>query len=224
MVASRTLPPSLVSLTAAAQDTFSHQQHQELACTTCHATAEGHGALTFAAPRGCQLCHHQRPAQSECSACHEPPTLQSAMLSRVRVTVTDTLVRERPVHFRHEQHAEIRCVQCHTAPVTLATAAAVRGCTDCHDDHHAAQRSCVSCHASEQVEQAHAPPIDAHVACDACHRAATVERLVPDRSFCLTCHEPQAREHYPDRECTVCHMLASPEGYRGRWTARGVRR
>ena len=200
------------------QDTFSHAQHTDLSCLTCHRTADGHGALTFAPPRGCQICHHQAPATSDCAQCHATDTLAAAYAGQVRIAVRDAPVRERHATFTHEAHGELRCVACHTAPVTLAVPATVAACSDCHDDHHAAGRACVTCHASDHVRQAHALPADAHVRCDACHEPVTVARLTPDRSFCLTCHQPQAVDHHAERECTVCHMLAEPEAFRGRLT------
>jgi len=41
--------------------------------------------------------------------------------------------------------------------------------------------------------------------------------LTPTRSFCLTCHDAEV-DHYAPKECTVCHLQATPEGYRTRLT------
>ena len=49
--------------------------------------------------------------------------------------------------------------------------------------------------------------------CVQCHQSATVARLTPTRSFCLTCHSPKV-DHYAPTECTECHFQASPETYR----------
>lgn len=193
---------------AAPADTFSHKQHERLACLVCHTTREGHGRLTFEPPRGCQICHHQAPETSDCASCHAPDELATPATGHVRVAVHDAPVRERPADFLHDAHAPVACVTCHTAPVTLAVAPAVARCSDCHTDHHTAARECAACHASEHVHDSHAPPADAHVACDACHAGETVRGLLPDRAFCLTCHETE-RQHYAERECTVCHMLAT---------------
>jgi hypothetical protein len=65
------------------------------------------------------------------------------------------------------------------------------------------------------MRAAHADDIAAsHQKCDACHTASTVAMLVPDRSFCLTCHGDLQPDHYPRKECTTCHFLAPPAAYR----------
>jgi len=194
-------------------DSFSHDRHKQLACLTCHTTRSGHGGgLTFEAPRGCQICHHQAPTTSKCASCHASNELTEALPETVTVTVRDHPARSRAVGFTHAVHDDIQCAQCHTAPVSLDPVAAVVTCTSCHEDHHQARRDCAGCH-SVDVRAAHADSLNAHLGCDACHREAKIAALVPDRGLCLTCHAPQ-RDHYPDRECTPCHMQATPEGYR----------
>jgi hypothetical protein len=198
---------------AAPLDTFPHDRHTQLACLTCHASSREHARLTFAPPRGCQICHHQAPATSACASCHTAGALAPSHPATVRVTVGDRPVKDRSVPFAHPTHAALRCVTCHTTAVTLNPDAPVATCRSCHEDHHAAARDCAACHAGADPRATHQPPVEAHVACDACHPEATVARLVPDRALCLTCHVPQ-REHYVDRECTVCHFQATPDAYR----------
>jgi hypothetical protein len=192
-------------------DSFSHDRHKQLACLTCHTTSRGHGRLTFEAPRGCQICHHQAPATSKCATCHAANELMEAQPETVTVAVREHAARSRTVGFTHEAHAEVRCAQCHTAPVSLDPAAEVVTCKSCHEDHHQAERNCSVCH-SVDVRAAHPDSLNTHAGCDACHREATVAALVPDRGLCLTCHEKQ-RDHYADRECTTCHLQATPDGY-----------
>jgi hypothetical protein len=202
-----------LSLLAAPPDTFSHDQHADLSCLTCHETSTGHGRLTFEPPRGCQICHHQAPAASDCAQCHRAVELSAALAVTVSVAVQGRASRERPVDFLHDRHADLRCLDCHTAPVTLGVSPAAATCTDCHDDHHAAGRACVTCHAPAARDTVHAPPAEAHRGCDACHAAQTVASLFPDRPFCLTCHTADG-DHHPEKECTVCHFGTSPEEYR----------
>jgi hypothetical protein len=118
------------------------------------------------------------------------------------------------VTFDHGAHVNVKCVECHTIPVTLDPGADVLRCAACHDAHHAAARSCVACHTGSGTELrlAHAPPVTAHEACDACHQPAIVGRLVPDRRLCITCHVKQ-QDHYAAQECTVCHFQAAPAEY-----------
>ncbi len=193
-------------------DTFEHARHRSLACLTCH-RVQGSSRLTFEAPRGCQICHHQAPEQSRCATCHEAGELTATTAHQVAVAVRGHESRTRPVSFRHETHRDLACTACHTAGVGLATPDSVRACAACHDDHHAAGRACATCHDQQVTYPSHAPPVEAHGGCDACHEPATVSRLVPDRALCLTCHAAQ-RDHEPAGECTTCHFLADPAAYR----------
>ncbi len=197
------------SLSPSSADTFSHSRHRHLACLTCHDPASKGGRLTFEAPRGCEICHHQRPAKADCATCHQQVKLAPARPVQVAVTVPRHQPRRRTVPFEHPEHASLACTACHVTPVTLAPADSVLSCAGCHADHHAADRTCATCHRSAGTREAHARPVQAHVACAACHTEATVARLVPTRSFCLTCHEP-AQDHYAGRECSTCHFQRSP--------------
>ncbi len=194
-------------------DTFPHDRHRTFACITCHTTRQGHGRLTFVAPRGCQLCHHQAAATSNCASCHEERERAAPATVSVRVTVSGHAARERPVTFRHDRHHDLRCVACHTTPATLAPEPAAATCRACHESHHAAGRDCAFCHERADPRAAHATLPDLHVGCDNCHAVAIVAQLTPDRPFCRTCHAEQ-QGHYPDRECAVCHFLSSPDEFR----------
>jgi nitrate/TMAO reductase-like tetraheme cytochrome c subunit len=194
----------------AAADTFPHPRHRRLACITCHLTGSGHGRLTFERPRGCQICHHQRPQQTDCATCHRESGRSTPLARTIAIAVRDSAPRSRTVRFAHPTHRELRCVECHTEPVSLEPAGEVLACRACHGDHHAAGRSCATCHSGEQLRTAHRRDLAAsHQACDACHTATTVARLTPDRTFCLTCHQPQS-EHYPRGQCATCHFLKEP--------------
>jgi len=201
-----------------AADSFPHPRHRRLACLTCHVTSSGDARLTFEAPRGCQICHHERPAANDCVRCHRPEALQPPLPVTFAVHVERRPAAERRAQFTHSAHTARRCVECHTAPVSLEAPAPVRRCASCHENHHQAKIACASCHAGEDTRTAHARPVDAHRRCDACHRPSTVAALTPDRSFCLTCHQPQTANHFAAKECTACHFLATPERYRQQLT------
>jgi hypothetical protein len=194
---------------ASPADTFSHPRHRRLACITCHDPASKGRRLTFEPPRGCEICHHQRPARADCAACHARDELADPHPVQVAVTVEQRAARQRTVPFAHGPHEKVACTTCHVAPVTLAPADSVLSCSACHADHHAAGRTCATCHRSAETLAAHRPPVQAHAACDGCHQPATVARLAPTRSFCLACHQP-AQDHYQDRECSACHFLRTP--------------
>jgi len=207
-------PPARVSDPAAfPADTFSHQRHRQLACITCHSSTARRSSLTFEPPRGCQICHHQGPARSQCATCHEKEQLPATNEVTVQVAVPKHQPRPRTVAFAHSEHSGLSCVQCHTVPVSLAPESKVERCLTCHDDHHATNRDCAACHQTAEIDDVHALPVDAHAGCVQCHQSATVARLTPTRSFCLTCHSPKV-DHYAPTECTECHFQASPEAYR----------
>ncbi len=192
-------------------DTFSHDRHKALPCLTCHPSTDQRSRLTFEPPRGCQLCHHQAE-QKPCATCHTAAEVREGAAS-VTIAVANHPARTRTVPFAHATHDRVACASCHTTPVTKAAAAAVKTCTSCHESHHEADRSCASCHTQADIKAAHRSQPEQHEACDACHAPATVARLTPTRSFCVTCHVEQTRHEAP-RQCTVCHFLASPDAYR----------
>jgi Class III cytochrome C family len=208
-------PGGPIARTTALADTFSHRTHRKLACITCHSTTSQTSTLTFQPPRGCQICHHQRPTKTDCASCHQPGEIEPARSVTVRVTVPRESPRDRTVEFEHAGHADLACTECHSTAVTLEPAEPVATCTACHDNHHTAGLDCAACHRTEGIIQAHAPPVDAHRACDECHTAATVAALQPTRSFCLACHSSET-DHYQQKECTLCHLQAAPGDYRAR--------
>ena len=201
----------------AAADTFPHARHKALSCITCHTSRSQRTRLTFQPPRGCQICHHQAPATNDCAVCHRPTELLTPESVTVQVTVAGRPRRDHAARFDHDKHRAVKCVVFHTTPVTLDPDPKTAACTACHDDHHARGRRCVACHSGEapEVRAAHAPPAEAHVACAACHAATVVAGLVPDRALCVSCHGKQV-DHYPTRECTVCHFGVTPEALRPR--------
>jgi len=207
----------------AVADTFPHERHRKLACITCHTSASQRSRLTFQPPRGCQICHHQAPQTANCVACHRPTELAAPDSVTVQVAVADRPARDHPARFEHAKHGSVKCVACHTTSVTLTPDQKTAACAACHDDHHAAGRSCVACHngGGPEFRPAHAPPVDAHVGCDACHSPAIVARLVPNRALCLSCH-PAQRDHYADRECTPCHFQSTPATFRDRLRKRSA--
>jgi len=206
--------PVLAVPARASVDSFPHSRHRALACLTCHATGTLHGRLTFEPPRGCQICHHQPSQQTRCPVCHSDDQRAAPRSLTISIAVRDSAPRDRPVLFAHTKHAALLCARCHTEPVTMAPSAAVRGCRDCHENHHTAARNCSNCHKGDQLRVAHGRDISAsHQACTSCHTATTVALLTPDRSFCLTCHERRTN-HYPMGQCSTCHFLKSPDELR----------
>ena len=203
-------PAAFVSVAPA--DSFEHARHKDLTCITCHRTSSRSADLSFTPPRGCQICHHSSTAGHTCAECHEASSL-GPKTSRVTVTVPAHAPRPREVTFRHAQHEDVACKQCHTTPVSLEAAPAVKECAACHEQHHTEAKDCAACHAGGNITAPHTPPALAHQACTFCHANADIAPLVPTRPFCLTCHQPQA-EHFPPQECTSCHLGESPAEWR----------
>jgi hypothetical protein len=202
-------PESRTDVSASSSDTFPHARHTKLACLTCHDLRSKERRLTFEAPRGCQICHHQRPAEAKCASCHHPDQLAATVPEQVAVAVPRHDRRRRTVQFPHAAHDTLACAGCHTTPITMAPADSVRTCAGCHTNHHAESRDCAACHRTGEITVAHRLPVQAHAACDACHTPATVARLVPTRSLCLTCHKSQ-QDHYQPKECSTCHFQRTP--------------
>ncbi len=205
---------------AAVADSFEHAKHKKLACVNCHDVKSKVSKVTFVAPRGCFACHHQAPANDKCAQCHGPDEVKGlSHVERlvVKTTAPKAVTRTRDVTFRHEAHADAKCLDCHATPVMLGPTPKAKACEGCHDQHHAAQVGCATCHNAQTNRDAHTRA--AHVECTACHARETVQRLQPDRKFCLSCHEATV-DHYPAQECTQCHMLASPDAWRPRLLAR----
>jgi hypothetical protein len=203
--------------TRAPVDSFEHRPHRRLACIVCHTNATGGRGLTFEPPRGCDICHHQRPANDRCGNCHQPGELATERTMALHITVPRQSDRTRTVGFSHPAHQQYQCMECHQAAVTMGLAPQVASCRDCHDNHHEPVRDCNTCHTGYDIRARHEPGIEAsHQRCDACHTASTVRMLVPTRSFCAACHAEQETDHHPGKECSVCHLLSEPAEWRRR--------
>jgi hypothetical protein len=213
--------PQAQSPPPAPADTFPHARHTSLACIECHETASGRGGLTFEAPRGCLICHHQAPPQARCAACHQTEELAVPQPAAMTISIPGRAPIQRPVGFLHSNHTTFTCTSCHTTPVTLAPAPAKAQCAECHDEHHTEVRRCTACHTLAAPATSHPSLEVAHQRCDACHAAANVARLTPTRNFCATCHTTYAANHYEPRECSTCHFLATPAAYRSKLRSNG---
>jgi len=196
---------------------FEHDGHKKVACITCHNVTSRQSAVTFEQPRGCMICHHESPRTTrDCAACHSAEQVrgfQHAEELRVQTTAPKAPLRVRTVQFRHATHENAKCTDCHVGKVNLAVKPAAKACEGCHESHHDAKRDCANCHRVDTNFEAHTR--ESHVECTSCHAKEIVARLVPDRSFCLGCH-PATVDHYAEKECTVCHLLQSPDEFRPR--------
>jgi len=207
---SAALPPPV------AVDSFNHDRHNKLPCTTCHDPASKKSKLTFEPPRGCQICHHQAPSKSDCASCHEAAEMASPHQIEVSISPAGRAPRVRTIGFNHDRH-QLPCTTCHVAPVTMTLADSVATCRGCHAQHHQVERDCAGCHrAAVQVSKAHG--LADHEGCAACHTASPVRDLQPTRNFCLACHGVD-QDHYQGAECSTCHLQSDPAAFKPRLAA-----
>jgi hypothetical protein len=190
--------------------TFTHARHKALQCSSCHSSAETHGAVTISRPAGCRDCHHSTEQKATCTTCHKtPPPLDETV--SVAMTVW-TAPRDRTLSFAHERHTKLECRTCHTAPGTLVAQAS---CVSCHGDHHYPTATCASCHPAKPIAtQREHPRQTTHAGCSGagCHRDAAVLALPATRSVCLVCHREQTN-HKPGGDCGTCHLVTwQPNG------------
>lgn len=185
---------------------FSHGEHREQKCATCHSSRVRHGALIVQSEAQCQSCHHQQANRTNCAACHQAAELRTARTRdrAIQLAVTGQAVQRR-LRFDHEQHGDVQCAQCHTNTLTRAPEGA--DCSSCHDSHHTAEANCVTCHAGGNPIAAHEARDHATCASASCH-GARAPRLPNTRAACLMCHTAQTN-HAPGRTCENCHRVTS---------------
>ena len=211
-------------------DHFSHVVRADVSCTACHSDAtyftsrqapdgsadravdprHGKSRVTAAS---CDGCHHAPTNQLACTTCHAG----DARLDSTRRVVMALALRppeaprSRNVDFQHAQHTTSECTQCHA---TARDVRAVVPCSQCHTDHHRERATgCVACHGTRLLAT-HSR--DAHFTCANCHEREVFTRLLPDRTFCVSCHAKQS-DHVPSRdECTTCHLRLTPDELRQR--------
>lgn len=213
------------------RETFDHASHivrANVACSQCHTSADffasgkdpsdsskrrldpRHGKSTLTAA-SCMNCHHSTSAALSCAACHNAePTARGISVTLPLRLLSKNAPSSRAVTFEHRDHQNAECESCHTS---RETPRAVVACTSCHDKHHAETTAkCASCHGTEMLAE---HTIEDHFACASCHARQTAAALLPNRAFCVSCHAKEA-DHKPDRECSPCHMQATPAALRTR--------
>lgn len=182
---------------------FSHRRHRAVECTSCHLSAQSHGALKVRTRDDCTACHHSPRRSAGCSHCHEASELaQSGRTVRIRTSVSKA-VNERVLPFAHSLHGELSCGDCHGAGPDHRPRT---DCAACHDRHHTEARDCQRCHRPGDVK-AH-PTSDVHAGCGGagCHADRAVTSLRWSRNVCVACHQDRAK-HEAGRDCATCHQV-----------------
>jgi len=174
---------------------FTHTPHLKRAnldCTFCHTAMEQHGGTKLEGVAACNDCHHNRSSGASCSVCHSGGT-----------GTPQGIIAHEVGDFDHARHggAGLSCTTCHTGSTMSATSV---DCAACHAVHHQARSSCLACHRAGTTPQ---HPTEVHVAgCTGCHGEASGWIDTWTREICGVCHTDRD-EHYPDRPCSVCHIV-----------------
>lgn len=190
---------------------FGHGNHGGENCGSCHGVQERHGTIEVRGVDDCRSCHHAEPASASCRSCHGtedfgPLPIMVTRTLDIRVGSLDRPERELP--FRHEQHQEMDCLQCHTETTGLRPWPSEDGdCSSCHAEHHAPDSPCYSCHLPV-AEGAH--DVTTHLGCSGtgCHTdvPAGIASVPRTREMCLSCHT-DLTDHEPSKNCSDCHIL-----------------
>lgn len=190
------------------QESFSHPEHTEVECIACHSNRTRHGELTVRTQGDCFSCHHatETAAAHGCGECHGPAEMGRVqqVTTTMRMTVGDA-ERIRALPLDHEEHADLRCVDCHGGDDRQRVQ---NSCSTCHEDHHAqsALASCAACH-EEHREDAHTAEVHTEGCTGSgCHTEARYSRMDRTREFCATCHQEQI-DHEPAELCVNCHLV-----------------
>lgn len=198
-----------------AMSPFRHVQHEDVQCVACHRMETAHGASSIRTVEDCRGCHHTGAAVRECAACHGDVGVQEQVFT-VRSTFTLSVAdvsTERELPFRHGQHEDLGCVQCHGDGPSLAVPDL--DCQSCHEEHHAISVSgCLDCH-REPASEVHELVVHATCSGSGCHEDVPVgsaPRAPRNRTGCLWCHQEQA-DHEPDVECVSCHLMPAPRPF-----------
>ena len=195
-----------------AMSAFRHVQHRDVQCVACHRMETAHGASSIRTVEDCRSCHHTQRAVRECGACHLDADVGDRVftLRRTFDLSIEDVSTERELPFRHGQHEDLGCVQCHDGGPSLAVPDL--DCQSCHEEHHAVSVSgCLDCH-REPASEVHTLVVHATCSGSGCHEDVPVGSAPRNRTGCLWCHQEQA-EHEPEDECVSCHLMPAPRPF-----------
>jgi Ni/Fe-hydrogenase subunit HybB-like protein/Fe-S-cluster-containing dehydrogenase component len=200
--AGRTVAPSVV---------FRHTRHESVECSTCHSTAQRHGATTVRRLQECRSCHHREPVAINCTSCHttqEMRAVNSTVKRTFEMQVGSLNRPTRTLPFEHAAHLTADCRTCHVSGLDMKPKMAA--CNTCHEQHHRPTANCTTCHTTP-ADGAHTR--DVHLGCAGagCHTGATpaIMEAPRTRQLCLACHTDRAVNHKPGN-CADCHTLPKP--------------
>jgi hypothetical protein len=204
-----------------------HVGKEQLACTKCHAAADG--GLDRPSAQACVSCHreqakirHALGAEAGDSTTTQDAGASSAATGMVSVCTSCHTFGAGPAQEATD------CARCHAAPPGSAQAENMRvpgaqkaptligthasaPCTACHDVHEnsAEPKPCTECH-SQNVKHGHGGA-DVATQCQVCHGVHASVQGATDQ--CITCHAPGGKRPVPHsavftngHTCASCHQ------------------
>ena len=189
---------------------FSHGDHRQQACSSCHNSRLRHGALRVRTADDCARCHHSGPGRDQCATCHaatdlSQPVARLPKTFRLGVSGRDV---SRTIAFPHARHTPtIACTICHSNTETRAPNTGL--CSLCHGAHHRPDANCRTCHAAANPRASHRAAAHPNCAASGCHGTRAPD-ITTSRQPCLLCHADR-EQHMPGMVCSQCHRVTNPE-------------
>ncbi len=189
---------------------FAHEDHDSVACGTCHGEQARHGSVLIREREDCRSCHHAAPLASRCTSCHDVEEVREtsfAVTKPLEITIGSLDRPLRTVVFHHADHWQhTGCSICHTGGIDLETAQGA-DCSGCHLEHHEPTANCMTCH---EAPAPGAHDRNAHFGCGGtgCHDPVPegIRNAPRTRELCLVCHQDLV-DHMAGRNCADCHVL-----------------
>jgi hypothetical protein len=192
---------------------FSHELHvvqEELACVSCHESAEVEEAPGMPAPDSCAVCHdaldEEKPPERRVAQLFDGLDYRAARASRL----------EEELHFAHLAHvaALADCSACHrgierSRVVDERVAVDMEACQTCHAER-SLPNECDDCHA--EIGRDWAPPSHARD-WTRLHGHFSRRGDAPPADDCALCHATSS--------CEQCHRVEAPASHDHHFRLRG---
>lgn len=187
-----------------------HVQQEELACVSCHESAEAEEAPGMPAPDSCAVCHDELDAERAPERA-VAQLFDGASFRAVRASQLDDEVR-----FTHLTHVKAvgDCAACHrgiaaSEAIDARVAVDMAACQRCHAER-ALAGECATCHA--EIDRQWAPPDHARDWKRLHGRACKRSDPAPAQD-CRLCHA--------DSTCEQCHRIEEPLSHDVNFRQRG---
>ncbi len=192
---------------------FSHELHvveEQLACVSCHESAEVEEAPGMPAPDSCAVCH------DELDAGKPPERVTTTLFDAASFRALRASQLDDEVLFTHLAHVTAvgECGACHRGidtnrAVDASVAVDMQACQRCHAER-ALPNDCADCHA--EIDRTWVPPSHARD-WEKLHGRACRRSAPEPADDCMLCHRQSA--------CDECHRLEPPSGHDAHFRLRG---